>query len=298
MGPPRNCTEPARYPESRAENCVADDGGEERLAAARIFRERAPAFQRTITPRGATLASITRAPWASATRATFAFAPGSTRKTTHPPPPAPQALAPLTGARRGRDKAVDQRSRDAGNIAPAKGQSSRISRPVSFQSPLFNGCAHGVCAARDAGEVAVDGTIAIDIALHHLPVVDAGIARLARIDKDETFVQIARVNGQFLADNAGRTEFDGGNAAVHGGVIILCAGGNANDLRLQFWAISRIFSMRSPRPVSLFRAHATEIISAEEPEIPAPAGASEPVSMVRPLSGRKKRTSSAGIGSR
>ena len=62
-----------------------------------LIQSRTP---RTCTPCRATLVSSTSAPAAAITPDTFAFAPGATRNTTHPPPPAPQAFAAMLPARR------------------------------------------------------------------------------------------------------------------------------------------------------------------------------------------------------
>src|SRR5262249_53390801 len=59
-----------------------------------------------------------------------------------------------------------------------------------------------------------------------------------------------------------------------------------------------IFSMEYPAPSHLFKALAIEMISDDDPEIPAPAGASEFVVMRNPVEGAKKSTSTAGRGRR
>src|SRR5579859_4509815 len=56
-----------------------------------------------------------------------------------------------------------------------------------------------------------------------------------------------------------------------------------------FWEITRICSRSSLRPVYLARAAVVAIMRAEEPEIPAPAGDSELVSISKPPSGAKYR---------
>src|SRR6476469_6380596 len=91
---------------------------------------------RTRTPSGATRTGKTVAPSAAIAPATRSLAPRSTRKNTHPPPPAPQTLAPTAPARR-----VTSTNRSMrGVVLPGAfffrfDHSSRSSRAASFQSP-------------------------------------------------------------------------------------------------------------------------------------------------------------------
>ena len=89
----------------------------------------------TWTPRGATRTSSTPAPSRSIAACTFALAPLSTRKNTHPPPPAPHTLAALAPARA---VAFTRRSIN-GVVIPGAFffrwlHSARISAPNSSQS--------------------------------------------------------------------------------------------------------------------------------------------------------------------
>ena len=89
----------------------------------------------TRTPRGATFTSSTSAPSDAIARWTAAFDPGSTRKNTQPPPPAPHTLAALLPASL---RARDERSMSSVEIPGAFlrrcAHSSRIRRAVSSQS--------------------------------------------------------------------------------------------------------------------------------------------------------------------
>jgi len=65
-----------------------------------------------------------------------------------------------------------------------------------------------------------------------------------------------------------------------------------------FWAITRICSSVRLRSVKRARAAVLAIIRADEPEMPAPAGDSESVSISRPSLGAKNWSSRAARGSR
>ena len=58
-------------------------------------------------------------------------------------------------------------------------------------------------------EVAMDGFVAVDVALHHFPVIDAGVAGRAGVSEDEAAVEIVEIDRQCSAHDTGGTEFNG-----------------------------------------------------------------------------------------
>ena len=124
-----------------------------------------PVHYTTTTPRGATRTGNTVAPSCSMASDTRGFAPRSTRKKTHPPPPAPQTFAPTAPAGRvACDQPVDQRRRDPGRVLLAVGpllpQQPRHFVPIGLLQRL----PHGARDLRDAVEIAVHGAVAVDVA--------------------------------------------------------------------------------------------------------------------------------------
>ena len=83
----------------------------------------------------------------------------------------------------------------------------------------------------DAVEVATHLGVAVDMRLGNLPIVDAGIARLAGVGEHDAGGQVARIDGHGFAGDSRRSQFDRTHPTVHGWVIILGAGGHLNDLR-------------------------------------------------------------------
>ena len=92
------------------------------------------------------------------------------------------------------------------------------------------GIAQGIGDSGDVIEVSMDLTVGIDVAFGYLPVVDAGIAGRAGVRKYEACIEIRRIDRERGAGDADGSEFDGGDASVEGGVIILRAGGDADHL--------------------------------------------------------------------
>ena len=115
----------------------------------------------------------------------------------------------------------------------------------------------------DFVEVTEDVAVAVDMGLEHFPVVDAGLAGRAGIGEQEAHLDFFRRDGHGSAANAIGIEIDGADAAVEGGIIILAAGGHADDLSLDVLGEStRSFSRSKSRPVKRARAAQVAIMRA------------------------------------
>ncbi len=183
------------------------------------------------------------------------------------------------------DEAVDKRSGDGRRVAAAQlpllPQESRGFLPVGGGE----GRPHGARDGGDVLEVAQDAPVAVDVALEDLPVIDAALARRAGVGEDKAAVELGGIACNAVAMDAIDIEFDGTDAAVQRGIIILTSGGNTDELRFDVLRnLAELFreSLRAPKRAS---AEAVAIIKAEEPEIPAPAGDSESVSRRNPVAG-------------
>ena len=80
-------------------------------------------------------------------------------------------------------------------------------------------------------EIALHFAIAIDVGLGHFPIIDAGIAGRAGVAEHDAAIEIVKIHRNRDAPYAGRSQFDGADAAVQRRVVILHARGHANDLR-------------------------------------------------------------------
>src|SRR5262249_31425161 len=98
--------------------------------------------------------------------------------------------------------------------------------------------------ARSQGVVDLEGSVAnalepvehaggvVDVALVHLPVIDAGIARRAGETERHSSLQFVEVGHDLFARHAFDPQLDARNSAVHRREIVLIAGGDFQDLRL------------------------------------------------------------------
>src|SRR6516162_1729085 len=75
-------------------------------------------------------------------------------------------------------------------------------------------------------------SIAVDVLLEDFPVIDPRLPRRTRIEQNETLVHLIHWDRNGLARNSVNIEVNGAHSAIHGWVVILATGRNANQLRL------------------------------------------------------------------
>ena len=165
--------------------------------------------------------------------ATRLAAPCSTRKMTQPPPPAPQALAALSAVPGGNaDQFVDERRGDSRSVAAAQlpflAEQARHLVPLGIGQRLV----HGAGDFNDAFEVAEHPLVAIDVGLENFPIVDTGLARRAGVGQNKARLDFFRGDRDRLAMNAVRIEMDRARPSIKRGIVILAAGRDLDDLRL------------------------------------------------------------------
>src|SRR5664279_4644250 len=89
---------------------------------------------------------------------------------------------------------------------------------------------HRLGNARDFREVVYDVLVAVDVLLEYLPVVDARLPRRSGVEEDEPLIDLVERNWYRLPANPVRPEMHRAHTAVHRRIIILAAGGYADQL--------------------------------------------------------------------
>ena len=148
---------------------------------------------------------------------------------------------------------------------------------------------HGAGDLADPLEVVEHLLVAIDVRFEYFPIVDARLARRSGIDQHEAPVQLFRRDADRGMVNAIGIKMNGAHAAIQSGIVILASGGNLDELGFNVLRDHANLLAISFLPVKRASAAVVAIISADEPEMPAPAGDSECVSISKPPSGAKKR---------
>ncbi len=101
------------------------------------------------------------------------------------------------------------------------------------QSPCSSASRMPTAASRMASNAAHDLRVAVDVPLHHVPVVDARLARRARVREDDPALEIVGVDGESATRRTpARPSLDGGDAAVERRPVVLDARRHADHLRL------------------------------------------------------------------
>ena len=131
-----------------------------------------------------------------APRAPPARRPGGARQNRQPPPPAPQTLAAFAPAACARAiSVVDRRRRDAGceplAVLPFGRQAASA---VASQSPRASASRIAAAVSRIRSKQSKTCAIAVDVPLGDLPVVGAGVARLAGVAEDDARFELLRVD--------------------------------------------------------------------------------------------------------
>src|SRR5712691_7466198 len=105
---------------------------------------------------------------------------------------------------------------------------------AAHRVPVFDGKrgAHARRRVPDTLEAVEDVAVAVDVLLHDLPIVRAGVPRLARIAEHDSAFKLARVDVERHAPHAVDIHLDRGDAAVHRGAVVLQPRGNVDGLRL------------------------------------------------------------------
>ena len=121
------------------------------------------------------------------------------------------------------------RSSIAGVVTPGASRlrfshSSAIAVPDRVPVAALQRLAHGGGRVADALEAVEDEPVAVDVPLGDLPVVGAGIARLAGVAEDDPLLQLAEVDVERHAVDAVDLELQRGDAAVEGRPVVLQAG--------------------------------------------------------------------------
>ena len=135
------------------------------------------------------------------------------------------------------------------------------------------------------GEILDDPCVAVNVLLEDLPVVDARLPRRAGVEQHEALVHFVQRRRDALAAGRRPVEMNGVDAAVHGGIVVLAAGGNADQLRFDVLRDHADLLHVEVTVEKRASAAPVAIISADEPEMPAPAGDSECVSSTNPACG-------------
>ena len=135
------------------------------------------------------------------------------------------------GGHRARDQRIDRRRRDAGGealaVLPFGGEARGGRVPVAARQRL----AHRGGGVADALEAVEDVLIAVDVPLGDLPVVGAGVARLAGVAEDDAPFELAADRRRAApARGCAGVQLERGNAAVHGRPVILQAGRHLDHL--------------------------------------------------------------------
>ena len=197
------------------------------------------------------------------------------------------------------DQFVDQRSGNSGSVGAA--QLPFLAKQAGHLIPLGigKGLVHGARNFDDALEVTEHSFVAVDVCLENLPIVDAGLARRTGVGQHKAGFDLFRRNRDRLAvdpvgikmNRAGalRKERDSNPGSRWARWMIWAS---------TFCAITRICSSVRLRSVKRARAAVLAIIRADDPEMPAPAGDSESVSISRPSLGAKNCSSLAAKGRR
>src|SRR5262245_14581438 len=81
-------------------------------------------------------------------------------------------------------------------------------------------------------EVSKYHLVTVDMGFGHFPVVDPGISRLAGIGKHDAAIEIIEINRNLAPLDAGWSQINRTDASVHCRIVILAAGRNLDDLRL------------------------------------------------------------------
>ena len=140
--------------------------------------------------------------------------------------------------------------------------------------------------------------IAVDVAREYLPVIDAGLPRLAGVAQHQPPFEFGGVADQRLAPLAAGQQFDGADAAKRRRIMVLGSRRHANDNGFNVAAdVDPVLAMqaRTGDPVER-RAdgHSHAPTSRQSPRL---LGLPNRWSACSPMEGRKKRTNSASSGS-
>src|SRR3982750_1765176 len=156
------------------------------------------------------------------------MSPGSPKQNRQPPPPAPQTLPPSAPALR----AAPSTAPTAGGALLAVVPFGRgLAADLGPVAP-FERAAHRVGDVGDAGEAAADAFVAVDVALGHVPVVDAGVARRVGVGQREPLLQLLRADVNRHTADAVDAQLDRRDSAVVGRAIVLRAGRHGGALAL------------------------------------------------------------------
>ena len=132
--------------------------------------------------------------------------------------------------------------------------------------------------------------------LHHFPVVNARNCAEPGVRQHETAIQFLRGDRQRAYAQCPPDRARWPRRRLHGRIIILRTGRNANHLRFDVLRdFADLFDLVAAAGEPIERA-ATEIISEDDPDIPAPAGAceSDSISMPRPAQRTARSRASSG----
>src|ERR1035438_9543347 len=89
---------------------------------------------------------------------------------------------------------------------------------------------HGLGNARDFREVVYDVLVAVDVLFEYLPVVDARLPRRSGVEENEALIDLVERNRHRLPADSVWPKMHCAHTAVHRRIIILAAGGYADQL--------------------------------------------------------------------
>src|SRR5689334_20679369 len=130
------------------------------------------------------------------------------------------------------DEAVNRRRRNARRQALASVPLGRDRRAHTVPVLLSECVTHRRRGVANALEAVEHVAVAVDMLLRNLPVVGAGIARLAGVAEHQPRLQFRNLDIQRDAADAVDVQFERGNAAVQRRPVILQPGRDADRLRL------------------------------------------------------------------
>jgi len=99
-------------------------------------------------------------------------------------------------------------------------------------APVLQRGPHGHGDGSDLFKVAVYPGLAVNVRLGHFPVIDAGIARRARIGQHKPLIQFVEIHRNARSSDPRRAQLKRTDPPIHRRIVILRAGGNPNHLRL------------------------------------------------------------------
>ena len=193
--------------------------------------------------------------------------------------------ADLAAERAGRARRREHARRSRAWSRPARGRlrfshSAATCRPDRRSSRCRSSAARiSTAMSRMRAKRSLDDAVAVDVALHHVPVVDAGVARRVRCRRARAAIRARRGRPSAATRRMpSDAQLDRGDPAVVGRPIVLHAGRHVDHLRLD---VHRdLQELRRPsrsRSLQAASAPQTAMFRAEDPAMPAPTGESERV---------------------